>query len=79
MKMFRLTSKFDLRRLCRTVGAQAQARIVSCFSPKVLAIIKSFLQCAPAVNLLGVCESVEVKEIGDEEVGLLHKQISKSG
>lgn len=31
-----------------------------------------FLQCAPAVNLLGVCESVEVKEIGDEEVGVLH-------
>ena len=27
----RLVSKFDLRRLCRTVGAQAQARIVSCF------------------------------------------------
>lgn len=26
----RLTSKFDLRRLCRTLGAQAQARIV-CF------------------------------------------------
>ena len=25
----RLVSKFDLRRLCRTVGAQAQARIVS--------------------------------------------------
>lgn len=25
----RLTSKFDLRRLCRTIGAQAQARIVS--------------------------------------------------
>lgn len=24
----RLTSKFDLRRLCRTIGAQAQARIV---------------------------------------------------
>ncbi|GMT22077.1 hypothetical protein PFISCL1PPCAC_13374, partial [Pristionchus fissidentatus] len=47
----RLTSKFDLRRLCRTVGAQAQARI-----------------CAPAVNLLGQCESVEVREIGDEQV-----------
>lgn len=28
----RLTSKFDMRRLCRTVGAQAQARIVGCFS-----------------------------------------------
>lgn len=27
----RLTSKFDLRRLCRTIGAQAQARIVSIF------------------------------------------------
>lgn len=26
----RLTSKFDLRRLCRTVGAQAQARVVGC-------------------------------------------------
>lgn len=25
----RLNSKFDLRRLCRTTGAQAQARIVS--------------------------------------------------
>lgn len=25
----RLTSKFDLRRLCRATGAQAQARIVS--------------------------------------------------
>lgn len=25
----RLTSKFDMRRLCRTIGAQAQARIVS--------------------------------------------------
>lgn len=24
----RLTSKFDLRRLCRTIGAQAQSRIV---------------------------------------------------
>lgn len=24
----RITSKFDLRRLCRTIGAQAQARIV---------------------------------------------------
>ncbi|EYC42920.1 hypothetical protein Y032_0511g2743 [Ancylostoma ceylanicum] len=47
----RLTSKFDLRRLCRTVGAQAQARI-----------------CAPAVNLLGTCDSVCVKEIGDENV-----------
>ncbi|KAK6031201.1 putative T-complex protein 1, theta subunit, partial [Ostertagia ostertagi] len=47
----RLTSKFDLRRLCRTVGAQAQARI-----------------CAPAVNLLGTCDSVHVKEIGDENV-----------
>ncbi|KAK6062076.1 T-complex protein 1, theta subunit [Cooperia oncophora] len=47
----RLTSKFDLRRLCRTVGAQAQARI-----------------CAPAVNLLGTCDSVHIKEIGDENV-----------
>ncbi|WKY06351.1 hypothetical protein Q1695_006504 [Nippostrongylus brasiliensis] len=47
----RLTSKFDLRRLCRTVGAQAQARI-----------------CAPAVNLLGTCDSVHVKEIGEENV-----------
>ncbi|KAJ1367654.1 T-complex protein 1 subunit theta [Parelaphostrongylus tenuis] len=47
----RLTSKFDLRRLCRTVGAQAQARI-----------------CAPPVNLLGKCDSVYVKEIGDENV-----------
>ncbi|KHJ83174.1 TCP-1/Cpn60 chaperonin family protein, partial [Oesophagostomum dentatum] len=47
----RLTSKFDLRRLCRTVGAQAQARI-----------------CAPAVNLLGTCDTVTVKEIGDENV-----------
>lgn len=28
----RLTSKFDLRRLCRTIGAQAQARIVPLFS-----------------------------------------------
>lgn len=27
----RLTSKFDMRRLCRTVGAQAQARIVRAF------------------------------------------------
>lgn len=27
----RLTLKFDLRRLCRTVGAQAQARVVSYF------------------------------------------------
>lgn len=27
----RLNSKFDLRRLCRTLGAQAQARIVSYF------------------------------------------------
>lgn len=25
----RLVSKFDMRRLCRTIGAQAQARIVS--------------------------------------------------
>lgn len=25
----RLTSKFDLRRLCRNTGAQAQARVVS--------------------------------------------------
>ncbi|KAE9420149.1 hypothetical protein Angca_008924, partial [Angiostrongylus cantonensis] len=47
----RITSKFDLRRLCRTVGAQAQARI-----------------CAPAVNLLGKCDAVYVKEIGDENV-----------
>ena len=47
----RLTSKFDLRRLCRAIGAQAQARI-----------------CAPAVNLLGQCELVEVREIGDEDV-----------
>ncbi|VDP41557.1 unnamed protein product [Heligmosomoides polygyrus] len=47
----RLTSKFDLRRLSRTVGAQAQARI-----------------CAPPVNLLGTCDSVTVKEIGDENV-----------
>lgn len=27
----RLTSKFDLRRLCRSTGAQAQSRIVSGF------------------------------------------------
>lgn len=27
----RLNSKFDLRRLCRTTGAQAQARIVSIY------------------------------------------------
>lgn len=27
----RLTSKFDLRRLCRTLGAQAQSRIVRRF------------------------------------------------
>ncbi|GMS82463.1 hypothetical protein PENTCL1PPCAC_4638, partial [Pristionchus entomophagus] len=51
IRAVRLTSKFELRRLCRTVGAQAQARI-----------------CAPAVNLLGQCQGVEVKEIGDEEV-----------
>ncbi|XGW27918.1 hypothetical protein V3C99_008037 [Haemonchus contortus] len=47
----RLTSKFDLRRLCRAVGAQAQARI-----------------CAPPISLLGSCDSVHVKEIGDENV-----------
>ncbi|CAI4222166.1 unnamed protein product [Auanema sp. JU1783] len=52
----RLTSKFDLRRLCRTLGAQAQARI-----------------CAPAVNLLGQCDSVAVKEIGDENVCVFNR------
>ncbi|PIC37556.1 hypothetical protein L5515_012802 [Caenorhabditis briggsae] len=52
----RLTSKFDLRRLCRTVGAQPQARI-----------------CAPAVNLLGHCDSVSVTEIGDENVVVFDK------
>ncbi|EFP11957.1 hypothetical protein CRE_31372 [Caenorhabditis remanei] len=52
----RLTSKFDLRRLCRTVGAQPQARI-----------------CAPAVNLLGHCDSVAVQEIGDENVVVFDK------
>lgn len=53
----RLTSKFDLRRLCRTVGAQAQARI-----------------CAPAPDLLGICESVFVEEIGDAEVVVFDKE-----
>lgn len=53
----RLTSKFDLRRLCRTVGAQPQARI-----------------CAPAVNLLGHCDSVAVQEIGDENVVVFDKK-----
>ncbi|CAI2350832.1 unnamed protein product [Caenorhabditis sp. 36 PRJEB53466] len=52
----RLTSKFDLRRLCRTVGAQPQARI-----------------CAPAINLLGHCDSVAVTEIGDENVVVFDK------
>ena len=47
----RLTSKFDLRRLCRTLGAQAQARI-----------------CSPNVELLGQCDEVYLKEIGDTEV-----------
>ncbi|KAF1759769.1 hypothetical protein GCK72_016236 [Caenorhabditis remanei] len=46
----------DLRRLCRTVGAQPQARI-----------------CAPAVNLLGHCDSVAVQEIGDENVVVFDK------
>uniref|UniRef100_A0A1I7X750 T-complex protein 1 subunit theta n=1 Tax=Heterorhabditis bacteriophora TaxID=37862 RepID=A0A1I7X750_HETBA len=53
----RLVSKFDLRRLCRTVGAQAQARI-----------------CAPAVNLLGTCDSIYVKEIGEESVVVFDKK-----
>ncbi|PAV68506.1 hypothetical protein WR25_02965 isoform B [Diploscapter pachys] len=56
----RLTSKFDLRRLCRATGAQAQARI-----------------CAPPVNLLGHCDLVEVKEIGDENVVVFDKQSEK--
>ncbi|CAB3405977.1 unnamed protein product [Caenorhabditis bovis] len=56
----RLTSKFDLRRLCRTVGAQPQARI-----------------CAPAVNLLGTCDKVEVTEIGDENVVVFDKKSEK--
>ncbi|CAD6195645.1 unnamed protein product [Caenorhabditis auriculariae] len=56
----RLTSKFDLRRLCRTIGAQAQARI-----------------CAPPVNLLGHCDLVAVKEIGDENVVIFDKKSEK--
>ncbi|KJH45781.1 putative T-complex protein 1, theta subunit [Dictyocaulus viviparus] len=57
----RLTSKFDLRRLCRTIGAQAQARI-----------------CAPAVNLLGKCDLVYVKEIGDENVIVFENKVGDS-
>uniref|UniRef100_A0A915BFC9 T-complex protein 1 subunit theta n=1 Tax=Parascaris univalens TaxID=6257 RepID=A0A915BFC9_PARUN len=52
----RLTSKFDLRRLCRTTGAQAQARV-----------------CAPGLDLLGQCDHVFVKEIGDTEVVVFDK------
>lgn len=38
----RLTSKFDMRRLCRTIGAQAQARIVSFYQSVGLFIFPTF-------------------------------------
>ncbi|CAJ0928665.1 unnamed protein product, partial [Mesorhabditis belari] len=56
----RLTSKFDMRRLSKTLGAQAQARI-----------------CAPPVDLLGQCDEVFVKEIGDEYVTVFDKKGEK--
>ncbi|CAJ0569109.1 unnamed protein product, partial [Mesorhabditis spiculigera] len=56
----RLTSKFDLRRLSKTLGAQAQAAI-----------------CTPAVDLLGQCDDVFVKEIGDEHVTVFDKKSEK--
>uniref|UniRef100_A0A915Q5C0 T-complex protein 1 subunit theta n=1 Tax=Setaria digitata TaxID=48799 RepID=A0A915Q5C0_9BILA len=60
----RLTSKFDLRRLCRTTGAQAQARVE---------IKNSSLQCVPPRTSYGECDRVYRDEIGETEVTIFDK------
>ncbi|MCP9257954.1 T-complex protein 1 subunit theta [Dirofilaria immitis] len=52
---------FDIRRLCRTTGAQAQARVTSC------------LQCVPPRTSYGECDRVYTDEIGDTEVTIFDK------
>ncbi|NXV93183.1 TCPQ protein, partial [Calonectris borealis] len=77
LMLVRLNSKWDLRRLCKTVGATALPRLVwTCqmrsrresADEQVHLLTLVFFQTPPTLEEMGHCDSVYLSEVGDTQV-----------
>lgn len=77
MMIVKVQSKFELRRICKTVGATALVRLVK-FLLSLFIFKNNNKQGTPIPEELGLCDVVTVEEIGSTKVTIFRQEKENS-